>query len=84
MNIEVGYLSFLQGIFPIHGLNPALPHCRRIRYQLSPRGKPKNTGVGRLSLLQWIVLTQELKQDLLHCKQILYQLSYQGSAKLIN
>ena len=68
----------------MHGLNPALLHCRRILYQLSHRGKPKNTGVGSLSLLQWIFLTQEVKQDLLHCKQILYQLSYQGSPKLIN
>ena len=68
----------------MHGLNPALLHCRQILYQLSHRGKPKNTGVGSLSLLQWIFLTQEVKQDLLHCKQILYQLSYQGSPKLIN
>ena len=83
-NIGVGSLSLLQGIFPMHGLNPALLHCRQILYQLSHRGKPKNTGVGSLSLLQWIFLTQEVKQDLLHCKQILYQLSYQGSPKLIN
>ena len=27
--------SLLQGIFPTQGSNPALPHCRRILYQLS-------------------------------------------------
>ena len=34
-NTGVGSLSLLQGIFPIQGLNPDLPHCRRILYQLS-------------------------------------------------
>ena len=28
-------LSLLQQIFPTQGLNPGLPHCRRILYQLS-------------------------------------------------
>ena len=56
-----------------------LPHCRRILYQLSYKGKPKNTGVGSLSLLQQIFPTQELNWDLLHCSQIFYQLSYEGS-----
>ena len=27
--------SLLQGLFPTQGLNPGLPHCRRILYQLS-------------------------------------------------
>ena len=27
--------TLLQGIFPIQGLNPGLPHCRWILYQLS-------------------------------------------------
>ena len=31
----VGSLSLLQEIFPIQGLNPGLPHCRWILYQLS-------------------------------------------------
>ena len=34
---EVGNLSFLQGIFPTQGLNPGLPHCRQILYQLSTK-----------------------------------------------
>ena len=33
--------SLLQGIFPAQGLNPGLPHCRRILYQLSHQGSPK-------------------------------------------
>ena len=34
-NTGVGILSLLQGIFPTQGLNPGLPHCRQILYQLS-------------------------------------------------
>ena len=83
-NTGVGSLSLLQGIFPIHGLNPALPHCRRILYQLSHRGKPKNTGVGSLSLLQGIFPTQGSNPALLHCRWILYQLSHMGSPIILD
>ena len=34
-NTGVGSLSLLQGVFPTQGLNPGLPHCRQIVYQLS-------------------------------------------------
>ena len=34
-NTGVGSLFLLQGIFPTQGLNPGLPHCRQILYQLS-------------------------------------------------
>ena len=37
-NTGVGSLSFLQGIFQTQGLNPGLPHCRWIHYQLSHQG----------------------------------------------
>ena len=67
-NTRVGSCSFLQGIFPTQGSNPA-----------EPPGKNKNTRVGSLSLLQGIFLTQEVNQGLLHCRSISYQLSYQGS-----
>ena len=40
-NTGVGSLSFLQGIFPTQGLNPGLPHCRQILYQLSHKGSPR-------------------------------------------
>ena len=34
-NIGVGSHSLLQGLFPIQALNPGLPHCRQILYQLN-------------------------------------------------
>ena len=40
-NTGVGSLSLLQGIFPIQVLNPGLPHCRQILYQLSHQGSPR-------------------------------------------
>ena len=46
-NIGVGSLSLLHGIFPTQGLNPGLPHCRRILYQLSHQGSPR--------ILEWVV-----------------------------
>ena len=39
-NTGGGSFSLLQGIFPTKGSNPGLPHCRRIHYQLSPKGSP--------------------------------------------
>ena len=77
-NTGLGSLSLLQGIFPTLGLNPGLPNCRQILYQLSHKVSSKNAGVDSLSLLQWIFLTQEKNWDLLHCRQILYQLNYEG------
>ena len=74
----VNSYSFLQGIFPTQGLNPGLPHCRQILYQLSHQGSPR--------ILEWVAFafssrsspTQESNLGLLHCRRILYQLSYQG------
>ena len=37
---RVGYHLLLQGIFPTHGLNPGLLHCRQILYHLSHQGSP--------------------------------------------
>ena len=37
----VGSLFLLQRIFPIQGLNPGLPHCRQVLYQLGHRGSPE-------------------------------------------
>ena len=42
----VGSLSLLQEIFPTQGLNPGLPHCRWILYQLSHEGNPRT--------LEWV------------------------------
>ena len=45
-NTGVGSLSLLQGIFPTQGLNPGLPHCRQILYQLSHKRSPR--------ILEWV------------------------------
>ena len=45
-NTGMGSLSLLQGIFPMQGSNPGLPHCRQILYQLSHRGSPR--------ILEWV------------------------------
>ena len=37
----VGSLTLLQGIFPTQGLNPGLPHCRQILYQLCHKESPR-------------------------------------------
>ena len=37
-NTGVSSLFLLQGIFPTQELNPGLPHCRKILYQLSHMG----------------------------------------------
>ena len=39
-NTGVGCHALLQGILLTQGLNPGLPHCRRILYQLSHQGSP--------------------------------------------
>ena len=40
-NTGVGSPSPLQGILPTQGLNPGLPHCGQILYQLSHQGSPR-------------------------------------------
>ena len=45
-NTGVHSLSLLQGIFPTQELNPGLPHCRQILYQLSHKGSPR--------ILEWV------------------------------
>ena len=45
-NTGVGSLSLLQGNFPTQGLNPGLPHCWQVLYQLSHKGSPR--------ILEWV------------------------------
>ena len=40
-NMRVGSFSLLQGIFPVQGLNPGLPHCTQTLYQLSHKGSQR-------------------------------------------
>ena len=80
-NTGVGSLSLLQGIFPPRGLNPGLPHCRQIIYQLSHKGSPR--------ILEWVAYpfssrfqesAEGIEPGSPHCRWIFfYQLSYQGS-----
>ena len=46
-NTRVGCHALLQGIFPVQGSNPRLPHRRWILYHLSHQGSPR--------ILQWVV-----------------------------
>ena len=39
-NTGMGSHALLQGIFPIQGLSPGLPHCWWILYHLSHQGSP--------------------------------------------
>ena len=45
-NTGAGSLSLLQGNFPTQGLNPGLPHCWWILYQLIHKGSPR--------ILEWV------------------------------
>ena len=45
-NTGVGSFSLFQGIFPTQGLNPGLPHCKWILYQLRHKGSPR--------ILEWV------------------------------
>ena len=45
-NTAMGSHSLLQGIFQTQGLNPGLPHCGQILYQLSHKGSPR--------ILEWV------------------------------
>ena len=45
-NIGVDSCILLEGIFPTQGLNPGLPHCLWILYQLSRKGSPR--------ILEWV------------------------------
>ena len=78
-NTRVSSLFLLQGIFPTQGLNPGLPLCRRILYQLSHQGSPR--------IQEWVAYPFSSRSSwprnrtggLLHWRRILYQLSYEGN-----
>ena len=52
-NTGVGSCCLLQGIFQTQGLNPGLPHCRQILYQLSHQGSPELPRVPTYSVYCW-------------------------------
>ena len=45
-NTRVGCHALLQGLFPLQGSNPRLPHCRWILYHLSHQGNSR--------VLEWV------------------------------
>ena len=49
-NTGVGSLSLLQWVFPAQGLNPGLPHCGWILYQLNHKGSPSQ----HQGLFHWV------------------------------
>ena len=60
-NTGVGSLSLLWGIFQTQGLNPGLPHCRWILYQLSHKGSRGmyEPSVKSYQLLIWLWFLSE-------------------------
>ena len=56
----MGSLSLLQGIFPMQGWNPRLPHCWRILYQLTYEGSPDESFLIKEAVLQPILPSSAL------------------------
>ena len=79
-NTGVGSLSLLQGIFPTQGLNPGLPHCRGILYQLSHKGSS--------TILEWVAYSfsngssRPRTQTRVSCIAAGFFTNYQGSPYL--
>ena len=69
-NTGVDTLSLLKEIFPTQGLNPGLPHCRWILYELSHKGSP--------GIQEWVAYpfssgsSQPRNRTRVSCRQILY------------
>ena len=53
-NTGVGNLSLLQGILPSQGLNPGLPYCKRILYQLNHKGSPWDETCLHITHIYWV------------------------------
>ena len=59
-NTGVDCHALFQGIFPTHGFNPGLPHCRHILYHLSQWGVCQfYSSQLELSLLCFVLLTHD-------------------------
>ena len=74
-NTGVGSLSLFQGIFPTQGLNPDLPHCRWILYQLSHKGSPLKSILLRVSYTLRSVLNTRHKFSHLMPLAVLWHVS---------
>ena len=69
-NTGVGGCSLLQGIFPTQRLNPGLPHCRQILYQLSYQGSQESVNDIELS-----------RKDIIGSKRLYMNTSYNPECK---
>ena len=74
-NAGVGSLSLLQRIFSTQGLNPGLPHCKWILYQLSLKGSPwmweldyKESWAPK-NWCFWTVMLENILESPLECKE---------------
>ena len=76
--LQTRILEWVQGIFPIQGLNPGLPHRRRILYQLSHQGSPwplpTNSGRWITWIFPWLQTFESHYQN-----QVNPKVSVQGS-----
>ena len=63
----LGWAELLQKSFPTQGLNPGLPHCKQVLYQLSFQGSPEGWMLKNWCF--WIVLEKTLESPL-DCKEI--------------
>ena len=82
-NTGVGSHSFLQGIFPIQGLNPGLLHCGQTLYSLKHQRSLFFKGIGKLGSiviiidysLQLVLIISLLSFSLHDCSRFLYYLT---------
>ena len=68
---------FSWGVFPTQRLNPGLPHCRQILYQLCYKGSPRILESVAYPFSRGSSRTRNMNRGLLRCRRILYQLSCQ-------
>ena len=69
-NTGVGCHALLQGIFPTQGMNPDLPHCRRILYCLSYQRSPRILGWVAHSFFRGSSWSKNWTRGLLHCRRL--------------
>ena len=80
---RVGSHSLLQGIFPTQGLNPGLPYCRLILYQLSHKGSPDLMG-SCVNFLRLLLQSRRFKQQTLtHSQSWRLEVWYQDIGKVM-
>ena len=73
-NSGVGNLSLLQGVFPTQGLNPGLPYCRWILYQL--RYQKKLGNMKKQSTKRWYSYEYRRKSYIKNYKHLLHNQVY--------